>query len=205
MAELTPNDLQDENRFQMILTLEHDEITPFVGEFYWQRRNWLVVCHYLITFLSLAIWVIAGISQGANLLRWLIVAGAAVVAFILLVPIHEGLHGLVYRLLGAKDIRFSVSIKEFYAYAIANQFVVNRQELTWIALTPFIVLNGALTLASIFFPAYRFFLLGLLFLHIGGTSGDWAILNFFWIHRDQRVYTYDDADEQKSYFYQQIN
>jgi len=205
MADFTPSDLQDENRFKMLVTLGHDDITPFVGEYYWKRRNWLILSHYFITLVSLAIWVFVGVYQGSDLVHWLIIMGAALLAFILLVPIHEAIHGAVYWLLGAKDIRFSVSLKEFYAYAIANQFIADRRELTWIALAPFIILNAALLAASIIYSDYSFFLLGVLLIHIGGTSGDWAILNFFWVNRDKNVYTYDDADERKSYFFQKID
>jgi hypothetical protein len=205
MSDFTPNDLQNENRFQMLVVLGHDDITPFVGEYYWKRRNWLILSHYLITLAALATWVFVGVTEGSDLLHWLIVLGAAVLAFILLVPVHEAIHGIVYRLLGAKDIRFSVSLREFYAYAIANQFVADWHELTWIALAPFIILNLALIVASIIFPDYSFFLLGVLLIHVGGTSGDWAILNFFWVNRDKNVYTYDDADKRKSYFFQKIN
>jgi hypothetical protein len=205
MTDFTPTDLQNENSFQVLLVLGHDDITPFVGEYYWKRRNWLILSHYLITLATLAAWVFIGVTQGSDLVRWLVVLGSAVLAFILLVPIHEAIHGIVYWLLGAKDIRFSVSLREFYAYAIANQFVADRRELTWIALAPFIILNTALIIASIIFPDYSFFLLGVLLIHVGGTSGDWAILNFFWVNRDKNVYTYDDADKRKSYFFQKNN
>ena len=131
MTDFTPIDLQNETRFQMLVVLGHDDVTGFVGEYYWKRRNWLVLSHYLISLVSLAVWVIVGVTQGNNLDRWLVVFGAAILAFILLVPVHEAIHGIVYWLLGAKDIRFSVSLREFYAYAIANQFVVDQRELTW--------------------------------------------------------------------------
>lgn len=204
MSDFTPNDLQNENRFQMLVVLGHDDITPFVGEYYWKRRNLLILSHYLITLAALATWVFVGITEGSDLDRWLIGLGVAVLVFILLVPVHEAIHGIVYRLLGAKDIRFSVSLREFYAYAIANQFVADWRELTWIALAPFIILNSALIAASIIFPDYSFFILGALLIHVGGTSGDWAILNFFWVNRDKNVYTYDDADKRKSFFFQKI-
>jgi len=205
MTDYTPKDMHNEDRFQMLVVLGHEEITPFVGEYYWKRRNWLVLSHYLITLLCLLAWIVAGISQDTSLIQWILVFIAAMVAFIILVPFHEGIHGIIYRLLGAKDIRFSISLKEFYAYAIANQFVANRRELTWVALAPFMILNGALIAASIALPAIRFFLLGVLLIHVAGTSGDWAILNYFWINRDKNVYTYDDANEQKSYFFQKID
>jgi hypothetical protein len=205
MTDFTPTDLQDEKHFRILATLGHDDVTPFVGEYYLTRRNWLVLIHYLISLISLAAWVVTGFSQGSGMFRWLYVLGTALLVFILLVPVHEAIHGVVYRLLGARDIRFSVSLKEFYAYAIANQFVASSHEITWIALAPFILLNTALIVTSLTFPDYSFFLLGVLLIHISGTSGDWAIINFLWINRDKNVFTYDDADERKSYFFQKVD
>jgi len=43
--------------------------------------------------------------------------------------------------------------------------------------------------------------MALLFMHATAASGDFAILSYLWEQRDKTIYTYDDADTRKSYFF----
>jgi hypothetical protein len=61
------------------------------------------------------------------------------------------------------------------------------------------LLAVALLFETLYIPA-----LGLLMVHTAATSGDWAILNYLWLHRGKGVYTYDDAANGTSYFYEKI-
>ena len=45
------------------------------------------------------------------------------------------------------------------------------------------------------------YLIGVLLLHIAGTNGDFAKLNYLWLNRHQEIFTFDDATENKTYFY----
>ncbi|MGE5223461.1 MAG: DUF3267 domain-containing protein [Omnitrophica WOR_2 bacterium] len=119
-----------------------------------------------------------------------------------LIPVHEAIHALVYWVIGARDIRFSVSFSQFYVYAIANRFVVNRKEFIGLAIAPFLLLNSLLSILVVFSPRWQFFALGLLLLHTTATSGDWALLNYFWENKEKNILTYDDAQAQKTYFYE---
>jgi hypothetical protein len=42
-------------------------------------------------------------------------------------------------------------------------------------------------------------------LHTAGTSGDWALLNYLWLHRERRILTYDDAELGETYFFERID
>jgi hypothetical protein len=130
--------------------------------------------------------------------------GNAVLCFIVLLPLHEGIHGAVYQICGAQDVRFGGSLKQFYAYAVAHKFVVGQRAFAWVAVTPFLIINALLVAAAVMFPAHSFFLIAVLLFHTAGTSGDFAMLNFLWRHRRDEVYTYDDADEHRSFFYKRI-
>ena len=88
-----------------------------------------------------------------------------------------------------------------YAYAIAHNFIADRREFIRIALAPFVLINLLLAVLAVLFVPLRFYLLGVLLIHTAGTSGDFTLLNLFWLNRHQAVYTYDDASEQRSYFY----
>lgn len=73
-----------------------------------------------------------------------------------------------------------------------------------VALAPFVAITIVLAGVALAFPSLRPITLGALLLHTGGTSGDWALLNFMRLHRGGEVYTYDDAETGTSYFYRRI-
>jgi hypothetical protein len=35
-------------------------------------------------------------------------------------------------------------------------------------------------------------------------AGDFSLLNFYWINRDKKIYTWDDADQKMAYFYEEL-
>ena len=203
MSHLSPSELSDPARFRLLLTIQHASILPFVQEYYLVRRNWVVWSHYLLSVLCFAAVFWEGIASRASSAAWFKALGLAALGFILLIPLHEGIHGLVYRAQGARDVRFGGSLRIMAFYAVAHDFVVGPSEFAWLALAPFLVINGALLGLVLFSPGLRLTALVLSLLHLSAVSGDWAMLSFLWEHRGAAVYTYDDADRRISYFYQE--
>lgn len=204
MKRLEVSDLQSANEFRLLDEISHENLLPFIGEYYWRRRSWVVVSHYIFS-LSIVAWCIfTGTRAGYDWSRWLETFGFAVIAFILIVPLHEAVHGFAYKLIGASDVRFSVSIRKFYAYAIADEFVADGAQIAWVAAVPFLIINTVLAGIVLVSDSYALFAVFLLLIHTGGTSGDWAILNYLWLNRGKEVYTYDDAINRKSYFYERV-
>jgi hypothetical protein len=35
-------------------------------------------------------------------------------------------------------------------------------------------------------------------------AGDFALLNFYYLNRDKKIYTWDDADLKEAYYYEEI-
>ncbi|MEI6245906.1 MAG: DUF3267 domain-containing protein [Acidobacteriota bacterium] len=194
-------DLRDPARFELMSSLAHSEIAPFVAQYYWRRRSWITWAHYLASAALLGWWVWMGIARHYSFDQWMTRFGNAVLSFVVLLPIHDGVHGAVYRLLGATDVRYGASLRKMYAYAIAHRFVAGRRAFAWVTVTPLLIINTALALALYAFPGQQFYLMGVLLLHTAGTSGDVAMLNYLWTHRHRVVFTYDDAAASRSYFY----
>ena len=201
MARLTVADLRDEERFVKLDTLDHQNLGRFVTQYFWRRPTAAVALHHLFTLSVLAALVATGAQRRYSLDGWLGNLGAALLLFLLLVPVHEALHALAYRLLGARDLHWGISWQWLSVYVIADQYVAGRVEFFVVAVLPFLVLNGLLLLASVLFPGARLLLLMVLLLHQTGTSGDWALLNYFYLHPGE-VYTYDDAPSHYTYFFQ---
>ena len=194
-------DLEDPARFELLSSLAHSEIAPFVAQYYWRRRSWITWAHYVCSAALLVWWGRIGVAHHYSLDQWMTRFGNAVLSFVVLLPIHEGVHGAVYTILGATDVRYGASLRRMYAYAIAHRFVAGRRAFAWVAVTPLLVINTALALAVCAFPGQQFYLTRVLILHTAGTSGDVAMLNYLWLHRHRAVFTYDDADARRSYFY----
>jgi hypothetical protein len=204
MSKPTLDELKDGTRFRLLAELTHKELAVFIKEYFWQKESWVIAAHCLFSLGTVAAWVLVGLEKQRPFDVWITTFGNGVLSFIILLPLHELIHGAVYKLCGAKDIRFGVSLKQFYAYAIADRFVIGARGFAWVAITPFIVINALLVLLAVMFPAHSFYLIAVLLFHTAGTSGDFAMLNFLWRHRRTEVYTYDDADAKVSYFYQRI-
>lgn len=195
------SDLRNNNQFQLLVELGHKNLIPFVNEYYWKRKSRVTILHYVISLATVVVWFWAGFQQKYSFDEWLSRFGFAVISFFVLLPIHELIHGLVYKIAGAKNIRFNVSLRQLYAYAIAHNFVANGLVFAWVAISPFIVINSILVLGAILLPQYAFYLVAVLLLHIAGTSGDFSMLNYLWLNQHQEIFTFDDAVEHKTYFF----
>ena len=119
-----------------------------------------------------------------------------------LLPIHEVLHALAYRLQGARQTSFAANLKRFYFMAIADRFVANRKEFFIVALTPFVVITAGL-IVLLFFAggSWQLTIAAMLLAHTGMCSGDFGLLSYFACHPDLDIVTWDDHANNSSYFY----
>ncbi|HCE16933.1 MAG TPA: DUF3267 domain-containing protein [Anaerolinea thermolimosa] len=200
-SRLTVNDLQQSERFLLLDTLSHHDLLPFLVQYGLKQVNPVTVSFYIGLALYLGVTLSVGIRMGYNAFSWIIQVLWATVAWLVLIPFHEGIHGLVYWALGARDIRVGVSLREGVVYAIAHGFVVNRREFIGLALAPTVLINGGLAVLAWCAEPLRFFALALSVLHFSSAGGDWALLSYLWVKRAHPVFTYDDADRKMSYFY----
>ncbi len=124
------------------------------------------------------------------------------VFFVVLIPLHELIHGLGYKLVGAKVVSYHADWRKLTFYAAADGFVASSREFCGVALAPFTILNAGLLLGyGLAEPPVAWVCLGALLLHTGGCAGDFALVNFCYRHRRQALVTYDDVRAAKSFFY----
>lgn len=201
-------DLKNEETFKMILEIDHQNMVPFIlHEF--RNRN-LLIHLFVIINLSLVtsglIFALQQINQGtigivSLFLLWIIgaIAGSTIV-----VPVHEGLHGLAYYGLGAKKVSYGGNLKQFYFYAVADRFVLDEKGIWPLALTPCIVIGLACGFGILSLNVWwQCFFWGFLTMHTLNCLGDFGILSFFWAHRGKKIFTYDLVDQGKSYVYRE--
>ncbi|SRR6056297_2050612 len=201
-----PSELKKSERYQLLKRLEFDDILNFVLENI-RKRNPVTFLFYLanILFLAAAIaWIIWSRWQLDTPWKSLILQGAAGLfsGSFLIIPFHEALHALAYKMMGAPRIHFGKDLRQLLFYVAADRYVINHRELTLLALTPFIGINALMAVVTLlFFPQILTFTLFLLLSHNVMCIGDFAMTGFAWEYRRKRIVTYDEMDSKTSYFY----
>ncbi len=189
-------------RYELLAEFTHVELAEFVIEHFFRRSSWVTRAHHVLSLATLAAIVLVALDQNRSFLRSLgdFFLGLAAL-FVVILPLHELLHALGYRLVGARDIRWDYSARMVAVWVIAHRFVAGTRVFLVVALAPFVVLNAALIAGAIAFPQHAVLLLFVLLWHLHGSIGDWSLLNLVWLNRARGFWTYDDAVAGKSYFF----
>jgi len=120
---------------------------------------------------------------------------------ILIIPLHELLHGLAYVVMGARRIRFGMDMTQWIFYVTAHEYPIRSWQILVLALTPFAVINAsALSIGLLFFPAILPGILVFLMAHNLMCIGDFAIANYT-LKASGLLYSYDDVKLKVSYFF----
>lgn len=118
------------------------------------------------------------------------------------IPIHELIHGIACRVLGAKKIVYGVEWKHMMFYAAAHNFVMNRKQFAIVALSPFIIITTFFMAAAILSEGLNSLMwISAAFFHGTMCIGDFGLLSFFNENSGKEIFTYDDITEKKTYFY----
>lgn len=200
--------LQHAPEYRQIMELDFNDMIPFVLSNI-KRRSVISILYAGINLGVLVfglLYLVAGLIASQH--TWLEIIKQSLTGIFagsfLLIPLHELLHGLAYRILGARKIKFGADLQQFIFYVTADRFPISGKELYFLAMTPFLVINIATVAAvSIWFPQVILFPSFLLFSHNIMCIGDFALINYVHQHRN-RVYTFDNIDQKKSYFYEEV-
>jgi glucose-6-phosphate-specific signal transduction histidine kinase len=202
--QLTPAEISSHG-YRELERLEHMELVPFVKKYIrpttWHARAYFALNILLFTWI--VYWFTEGIlRQNQEFSNLFLQFSYGLTLSILLIPIHEWIHMLAYRLQGARTSSMDVNWKKFYFMAVADQFVASAKEFRIVALAPFTIISISLLAIFFFVPYYwQLTLLSCLFAHTAMCSGDFALLSFFETHSDKEVITYDDHTNKISYFF----
>ena len=203
---ITIQQLTSGKEYCLYHTLAYDEVLEFVFSSI-KRWNWATMTYYILNFLFLvALTYQSYLLLFSGHMNWALFGLASFLGFlvypVLLIPVHELVHALAYRILGAKKIKFGASLSQFVFYVTADKFVTGFHELTFIALLPFLMLSGLLLSLFFVFDAWvSFSFLCALFAHGTMCIGDFAMLGFFLENEPSDLLTFDNVDEKKAYFY----
>ncbi len=189
--------LQDSEKYRLIKTLRHDEVVNFVVQ---QLKHLRLPMLFFYGFTSALLLLIIAFSI-YNYFNTVIPTGSwflfmlygILSGMILVIPFHEGMHGLAYRIAGAKKIKYGMDLKQMLFYASAPGFVAGKNDFMMVALFPFAIINVIFTSGIVFGePPLQWGSLVALFIHSTLCIGDFAMINYLASFPGRKLYTYDD-------------
>ncbi len=200
-------ELRDEPRYRQVLELDFSEMIPFVLEQI--RRRSPVSFSFLVLNLVLLAGIIGYIVQILSaeqltlgkVIVWSLYGMAA--GSLAVVPVHEGIHGLAYKLLGAGRVHFGADLQQMIFFVTSDRYPVSGKELSFLALAPFVMINLA-TVGIVLWLSPEIFLFPAFFLftHNLMCIGDFAVVNYVYLH-PRRVYSFDEVEQKRSYFFEE--
>lgn len=197
-------ELDDELRFEKTLTLKYSEVAPFV--FNRLGKPGFVTLISWITIAAsafLSVWLWPGLRHHVadpHILKGLAIG--LVLLPVILIPVHEALHIIPYRVAGARDIRLGSDIKQGIIYVTAHRYVTSGTLFSTVALTPLIILTAAAVfLIPVVQPWWQWVISLILFIHSTMCLGDAILTDYTTSLGRKNVFTWDDADKGESYFY----
>lgn len=203
--KLTPQTLTEAG-YTLEVAFNHEELIEFLQP-YMKARSWPVFVYNGVMAVALAVLIALAVydyAQGTHSFGTLLAyTGYGVTLAFLSIPVHEYLHVLAYRYVGAEQTSYGVNWRKFYFMALAHEFVASREAFRIVALTPF----GVLTLLALlgvvlaWSSAWVYTAVGFILIHTAFCGGDFALLSYFATHSHLDIVTYDDVTNNTSYFY----
>jgi hypothetical protein len=190
--------------FVQLDSLRHDDLLPFAARYFFDQTSWITWLHHALSIGAVIILVSAGVVLDIPFFaaaRQFALGFAAM--FLLVLPIHEALHAAAYAACGARRIQWKILWRYLAAYVVAERFVASRAVFLIVALAPFVIITPALIVAAVVWPAWAVFWLTILLWHTAGVSGDWALMNYYWLNRQREIFTYDE--DGWSYFFERVS
>lgn len=206
---MTPQieDLEDVSKYRQILKIPYDELVAFVFD-YLKRKSGLMVFYWSVCliFILLAFTVRFNISGYFHFRHIFFHTILGLVVFpVLFIPVHEFLHIIPYFLTGAKNIRVGMDLKQYMFYVTAHRHVATKKQFTLVGVVPFLITSFTLLFLVLFLPGlWKWSLSLFLFVHTTMCAGDFAMLNFYFLNRRKKIYTWDDFEKKIAYFYEEL-
>jgi hypothetical protein len=184
-------------------TMSHKDITGFIKPWMKKKNVYTRIYNYtLMSGLFLAgAWLGSMFSSGE--FRFEVVnhffLGAMLGVF--MIPIHEGLHGIAYKMMGAESVQYRANWRKLVFYAAANDFPAGYKEFRFVALLPFSVIT-VLGLMIMIWSGFEWaavmsgFILG----HAACCGGDFGLLSYMHEHKELDVITIDDMEKGETRF-----
>lgn len=204
---VSPEDLFDSTKYILVDKINYSNILSFIYP-YIKPREKVMYSFYLVLLIEGVFWGYYSVKLFSsniftiweyvgNTLLWM------VLPFLLIIPVHEMIHGIAFKIMGAKKLTFGANIREMVFYVTADRFVLNKSMFIFLALTPFCIFT-AFFIWFLFSSSFVVQWIGamLLCLHTSCCIGDFALISYIGINVPRgKFYTFDDISVKTSYFF----
>jgi len=200
-------DLEDQKKYRQILAISYHDLIPFILDNL-KRKSGLTVFYWSICIILLAglFRVRLNITGYFPVTEILFHSTLGLIIFpVLSIPLHELLHVIPYLISGARKIRVGMDVRQYLFYVTAHRYVATPLQFRIVAIIPFLLISVTLLFLIYLLPGlWKWSLSLLLFVHTTMCAGDFALLNFYFMKKGRKIYTWDDADLKMAYFYEEI-
>jgi hypothetical protein len=200
-------DLDDQKKFRQMLAIPYQDLIRFIFD-YLKKKSGLTFFFWSVCLIFLIITIlvrikIAGQFPAAGIILHSVLG--LIIFPVLCIPVHESLHILPYYLSGARRIRIGMDLKQYIFYVTAHRHVATPLQFVIVAIFPFLIISSVFTILVFLLPGlWKWSLSIFLFAHTTMCAGDFALLNFYFLNRDKKIFTWDDAERKIAYFYEEI-
>jgi len=180
--------------------VQHSEFNTFLSKHRWKYSR-LQFLYYFSLLLFLAISIFYFYYSSSQIFNRLIHFTFGVLIAFALVPLHEFIHYLTYRILGAKNAIITLYFKMGYILTRADHFIVSKDNIKWIALMPFVILStiGLISLLFLSEPWHISVSAAIIF-HLTLCRADFRILDYF-INSKYELVLFDDVSKNTTYIF----
>jgi hypothetical protein len=191
----------ENNGYILQAKLLHSDLMTFIKP-YLRPNNPVMIFYWGFNFILLAAIVAGMYLSEIKLSIMLDKFFLGFLLFFLLIPFHEWIHGIGYKLAGATSVSYKAEWKKLVFYAMADKFVASKKPFVALAIAPFIIISSILTIGIFIAPgAWTWLFAGGLLMHTSGCAGDFALMSYFYTFWEADPVTYDDIEGKTSYFY----
>lgn len=202
--KITPTDLEP-NGYVLLAQLEHSDLLRFLNEKSGRKGLFMqifLVCLVLpIPLISYRL-TFSILTDEISIFQAVFYSLLGVGLVFVFIPVHELLHALALKIIGAQNISFFSNFKQFYFATISDKAILNLREFQLVALFPFLTVWVIAFIVFAFLPLHwSFTLLCFVATHNFFCSGDFALLNYMQKYKHQGILTFDDKEAKATYFY----
>lgn len=191
---------------ELLTTLSHSDFKGFAKEVF-KLKSRIKTLFWVVTLLSMAILgavlsysITRGFTMGDWSYLWQFLA-ALLANFTIIMVLHEALHGLAYKLQGAKKVYFGAELKKLTVYAASDEEIFDGRAFNFVAWLPFAIISPLLILGALLAPDYLLFFGTAFAVHSFMCQGDFGLILYMKQYPPGQFLTYDSRSKKESYFY----
>lgn len=193
-------ELIKESRYILLDKVNLNGNTSFISK-YFKKFTLVTFCVTLLIIVSF--YFMLPNIHSINLSMFKIVKALIACAFtaIAFIPIKKLIQCSLFKLFGAKDIKFYRHFKSLFFYPVANNFVLCGKEYTIILFVPIFTLILIALGFSLLLPNHHLYGVLMLLMSVLINRKEMALLNYLWLNKEYSLFIYSDTCKNKSYFY----